>query len=55
MKYAAPVYVITIIAIAAIEYFSSPEVSMLADMYDDPKVVLKPLDNIHIKPMTIFD
>ena len=55
MKYAAPAYVIAIIAIATIEYFSSPEASMLADMYDDPQVMLKPLENLHIKPMTIFD
>lgn len=55
MKHAAPVYVIAIIAIAAIEYFSSPEASMLADVYDDPKVMLKPLENFHIKPVTIFD
>ncbi len=55
MKYAAPIYVITIIAIAIFEFFTSPEASMASDIYADPAIVLKPLETLHFKQVSIFD
>ena len=55
MKYAAPIYVITIIVIAIFEFITSPEASRISDIYEDPSVVLKPLETLHFKQVSIFD
>lgn len=55
MKYATPIYAIVIIAVVIFEFFTSPEASRIADIYEDPSMILKPFETLHFKQNSMFD